>query len=54
MTAPVLYVVACAAGPASEVGALVGEAVDTGWDVCVIGTPVAVEAASSTCRGWPR
>ncbi|MFJ2739059.1 flavoprotein [Streptomyces sp. NPDC087440] len=43
MTAPVLYVISCAAGPASELTKLVHEAVETGWDVCVIGTPTAVE-----------
>ncbi|MBB6438693.1 flavoprotein [Streptomyces candidus] len=38
-----LYVIACAAGPASDLGRLVSEAVDDGWDVCVIGTPTAVD-----------
>ncbi|MFF0747310.1 flavoprotein [Streptomyces sp. NPDC004111] len=43
MSDPVLYVIACAAGPASELDQLVKAAVDEGWDVCVIGTPTAVE-----------
>ncbi|MEU8886752.1 flavoprotein [Streptomyces sp. NPDC048442] len=42
MKCPVLYVIACAAGPASDLGKLVGEAVEDGWEVCVIGTPAAV------------
>ncbi|GAA3489689.1 flavoprotein [Streptomyces cremeus] len=43
MTASVLYVIACAAGPASDLQRLVGEAVDSGWDVCVIATPTAIQ-----------
>ncbi|MGW5879989.1 flavoprotein [Nocardiopsis terrae] len=37
-----LYVVVCAAGPASEVGTLVGLAQDGGWTVQVMATPAAV------------
>jgi phosphopantothenoylcysteine synthetase/decarboxylase len=37
-----LYVVVCAAGPASEVGTLVGLAQDRGWTVQVMATPAAV------------
>jgi phosphopantothenoylcysteine synthetase/decarboxylase len=47
MTTPgptrVLYVVACAAGPAPHVGRLVGRAQRHVWDVRVIPTPAAVE-----------
>ena len=35
----VLYVIACAAPPASEVGQLVSLAQGRGWDVCVLTTP---------------
>ncbi|WP_232238580.1 flavoprotein [Nocardiopsis dassonvillei] len=37
-----LYVVVCAAGPASEVGTLVGLAQERGWTVQVMATPSAV------------
>ncbi|MFE6308829.1 flavoprotein [Nocardiopsis sp. NPDC057823] len=37
-----LYVVVCAAGPASEVGTLVGLAQEQGWAVQVMATPTAV------------
>ncbi|MFE5333965.1 flavoprotein [Embleya sp. NPDC056575] len=37
----VLYLVVCAAGPAPGVVALVRDAVERGWDVCVIATPAA-------------
>ncbi|MFJ9558025.1 flavoprotein [Nocardiopsis sp. NPDC101807] len=37
-----LYVVVCAAGPASEVGTLVGLAQKQGWTVQVMATPAAV------------
>ncbi|GAA0980721.1 flavoprotein [Nocardiopsis tropica] len=37
-----LYVVVCAAGPASEVGTLVGLAQDRGWTVQIMATPAAV------------
>ncbi|MDX6334579.1 MAG: hypothetical protein QOG05_1919 [Streptosporangiaceae bacterium] len=36
---PVLYVIACAAPPAAEVGELAGQAQRRGWDVCVLTTP---------------
>lgn len=39
---PVLYVVVCGAGPASQVGQLVVEAQRHGWDVQVIATPSAL------------
>jgi len=35
----VLYVIACAAPPASQVGRLVSLAQGRGWDVCVLTTP---------------
>nr|WP_083936458.1 flavoprotein [Nocardiopsis ganjiahuensis] len=37
-----LYVVVCAAGPASEVGTLISLAQDQGWTVQVMATPAAV------------
>jgi phosphopantothenoylcysteine decarboxylase len=43
----VLYVVACAAPPAREVGKLVGMAQSEGWDVCVIATPQATKFVDS-------
>ncbi len=39
MTAPVLYVIACAAPPASDVARLVDLARERGWDTCVLTTP---------------
>lgn len=39
MTHGVLYVIACAAPPARDVGKLVALAQDDGWDVCVLTTP---------------
>jgi phosphopantothenoylcysteine synthetase/decarboxylase len=39
---PVLSVVACGAGPAAEIGALVKQALDRGWTVQVIATPSAL------------
>lgn len=39
--AGVLYVIACAAPPAAEVGRLVSLAQRRGWDVCVLTTPSA-------------
>ena len=39
MTGPVLYVIACAAPPAREVGKLVSLAQGRGWDTCVLTTP---------------
>jgi phosphopantothenoylcysteine decarboxylase len=39
MTDPVLYVIACAAPPAQDVGQLVRLAQAGGWDVCVLATP---------------
>jgi Flavoprotein len=39
MSQRVLYVIACAAPPAGEVGHLVRLAQERGWDVCVLTTP---------------
>ena len=53
----VLYVIVCAAGPASGVGELIGAAMGEGWEVCVLATPAAVAfldvAAVETQTGWP-
>jgi phosphopantothenoylcysteine synthetase/decarboxylase len=38
-TSPVLYVIACGAGPARQLPAFVRAAQREGWDVCVITTP---------------
>ena len=38
-TPPVLYIITCAAAPASQVARLVEAAVADGWDVCVIASP---------------
>jgi hypothetical protein len=44
MTGPkVLYIIVCAAGPASEVGTLVKLAQDDGWTVQLIATPPALD-----------
>jgi len=40
-TAPVLYVVGCAAPPVLQVADLIRQAQGRGWDVCVILTPTA-------------
>lgn len=40
---PVLTVVACGAGPAAEIGTLVGLALDREWAVQVVATPAALE-----------
>lgn len=39
----VLYVIVCGAGPASEVGRLVGLAQQRGWDVQIIATPASLD-----------
>src|SRR5262245_60089844 len=39
----VLYVIVCAAGPATHVGRLVDLAHDRGWDVQLIATPAALD-----------
>lgn len=53
----VLYVIVCAAGPASYVGVLVEEAIGRGWDTYVIPTPSAVDfldiAELETATGHP-
>ncbi|MGW5675635.1 flavoprotein [Streptomyces sp. NPDC003860] len=41
MTSRVLYLIACAAGPAQYVDTGVRRAQETGWDVCLILTPTA-------------
>lgn len=40
---PVLTIVTCGAGPAAELGRLVGLAHDRGWTVQVVATPAALE-----------
>jgi phosphopantothenoylcysteine decarboxylase len=40
---PVLYIVACAAPPAMDVGVLIDLAHQDGWDVCLIATPRAFQ-----------
>jgi hypothetical protein len=40
---PVLYVIACAAPPAREVGRLIEAAQREGWDTCLLATPSAVK-----------
>lgn len=40
---PVLYVIACAAGAASNVAELVKPAMDEGWDVWIVPTPSGVD-----------
>ncbi|MBB5130359.1 hypothetical protein HNP84_000047 [Thermocatellispora tengchongensis] len=42
-TGKVLYVIVCAAGPAGDVGRLVGPAQDEGWTVQIVATPNAVD-----------
>jgi phosphopantothenoylcysteine synthetase/decarboxylase len=53
----VLYVVACGAPPARQVGRLVGLAQAAGWDTCVIATPMATRwierAALEALTGHP-
>ncbi|MFD7667233.1 flavoprotein [Streptomyces sp. NPDC059788] len=44
-TPRVLYIIVCAAGPASQVIRLIEAAVTEGWDVCVIATPAAEAGA---------
>ena len=40
---PVLYVIACAAGPAGQVGRLISDARARGWDPYLIATPAALD-----------
>jgi phosphopantothenoylcysteine synthetase/decarboxylase len=40
---PVLYVIACGAGPAGDLPAFVTDLQVDGWDVCVIATPSALK-----------
>jgi phosphopantothenoylcysteine synthetase/decarboxylase len=57
MTPPVLYVIACAAPPASDVGTLIAGAQQAGWTTCLIATPSAVRfvdvAALERQTGYP-
>jgi phosphopantothenoylcysteine decarboxylase len=57
MRARVLYVIACAAPPAAEVGTLVAAARQEGWITCVLATPSAVRfldvAALAEQTGYP-
>lgn len=57
MTRGVLYVIACAAGPAREVSRLVTAAQREGWDTCLLATPAAVRfldvAALEALTGHP-
>jgi Flavoprotein len=41
--APVLYVIACGAGPAGQVTRLIGDAHARGWDPYLIATPAALD-----------
>lgn len=50
MTAPVLYLIATAAGPAQHVDDGVRTAQDTGWDVCLILSPTAASWWTSARR----
>jgi Flavoprotein len=56
-TSRVLYVIACAAGPAGNAGAFVQQAQADGWTVCVVATPNARAfldtAALEHLSGWP-
>jgi phosphopantothenoylcysteine synthetase/decarboxylase len=47
----VLYVIACAAPPAREVGNLVTAAQEEGWTVCLLVTPSAVRFLDATTLG---
>ena len=53
----VLYVIACAAGPAGTVGVLVERAHQEGWTVCLVATPNARAFIDLTAleqlTGWP-
>lgn len=40
---PVLYLIACAAGPAPEAGRLIAAAREQGWDVYLVPTPAALD-----------
>jgi hypothetical protein len=52
MTTPdatrVLYVIACAAGAAPEIGRLIAQAQQRGWDVNLIATPAAVNCLDTS------
>jgi phosphopantothenoylcysteine synthetase/decarboxylase len=53
----VLYLIVCAAPPASETGRTVAALQDSGWDVCVVATPAALawidSPAISKATGHP-
>lgn len=57
MTSPVLYVIACAAPPARDVGRLLAAAQAQGWTACLLATPSAVRfmdvAALAQRTGYP-
>jgi phosphopantothenoylcysteine decarboxylase len=54
---PVLYVIACAAPPARDVGTLIAAAQQQGWTTCLLVTPSAVRfldaAAMADLTGYP-
>jgi len=57
VTSPVLYVIACAAPPAREVGTLIAAAQRDGWTTCLLVTPSAVRfidvAGLAAQTGYP-
>jgi phosphopantothenoylcysteine decarboxylase len=57
VASPVLYVIACAAPPARDVGTLIAAAQAAGWTTCLLVTPSAVrflDVASLTVQtGYP-
>lgn len=57
MSQPVLYVIACAAPPASDVGKLIAAAQQAGWTTCLLATPSAVRfmdvAVLAGLTGYP-
>lgn len=52
--APFLYLVVCAAGVAAGVGRLITAALDRGWEVGVIATPVAMNGFFDTAEAEAR
>jgi phosphopantothenoylcysteine decarboxylase len=57
VTGPVLYVIACAAPPARDVGRLLAAAQAEGWTACLVATPSAVRfmdvAELAELTGYP-
>ena len=57
MAQPVLYVIACAAPPARDIGTLIAAAQRQGWTTCLLVTPSAVRfldsAALADLTGYP-